>query len=128
MKFLENHFKLIALAFLALVLCLFYFASGTKQPKESNFVGTWKSSKLTSPLSLYENGEWEIKTAGGAILQYGVWRYEDKKIIWSVKVGSTITHDANAVLSTTPNEFQLIESDGTTTKFKRIEASGADAT
>jgi hypothetical protein len=98
-----------------------YLESGKNAIKDSSFVGKWKSSKLETPLYLYDNGEWEIKKNDGAILQYGVWRYEGKKIIWSFKAGSDIIHDVNPVLFFSSNEFQLKEKDGTITVFKKLE-------
>jgi hypothetical protein len=86
-----------------------------------HLVGKWKSSKLATPLYLHANGEWEIKTADGAILQFGVWEYKDRKIIWSYKVDSHIGHDTNPVLSAKPAEFRLRESDNTTTIFTRLD-------
>jgi hypothetical protein len=88
---------------------------------EKMFVGKWKSTKLETPVFLYENGEWEIKTDGGAILQYGVWQYKDNKIIWTYVVHSQIGHDVNTVLSATPLEFQIKEGDGSKTVFSRID-------
>jgi hypothetical protein len=109
--------RLIALLMVALM-----FAGCDRQSiTEKAFVGKWKSTKLETPIYLYDNGEWEIKTEAGAILQYGVWQFEDKKIRWSVKVNSQIGHDVNSVLSATPNEFQVKESDGTTTTFSRLD-------
>lgn len=88
---------------------------------ENNFVGKWKSSKVTTPVYLYANGEWEIKTDDGVVLQYGVWQYNDNKIMWSVKVDNQISHDTNAVLSATPQEFQLRERDRSTTTFSKLD-------
>lgn len=88
---------------------------------ERDFVGKWQSSRLVTPLHLAANGEWEIKTEAGAILQYGVWRYADKKIIWTIKQGTQISDDVNPVVSLGPGEFRLQERDGTTTVFRRLE-------
>lgn len=88
---------------------------------EKHFVGKWKSSKLATPVYLYANGEWEIKTEEGAILQYGVWEYKGKRIVWSFKVDSQIGHDVNPVLSATLREFRLLEGDKTTTTFTRLD-------
>ncbi len=86
-----------------------------------NFVGKWHSSRLATPLYLYGNGDWEIKTEAGAVLQYGVWAYQNHMIMWSHKTGTTISHDVNAVLSATPAQFQLQEADQSTTVFDRLD-------
>jgi hypothetical protein len=57
----------------------------------------------------------------GTILQYGIWRYEDKKIIWSIKQGSRVIDDPNPVLAVERAEFCLKERDGATTVFRRID-------
>ncbi len=88
---------------------------------EKHFVGKWKSSKLATPVYLYANGEWEIKTEEGGILQYGVWQYNDKKLTWSFKIDSRIGHDVNPVLSAAPREFRIQEGDKTTTIFTRLD-------
>lgn len=88
---------------------------------EKNFVGKWKSSKITTPVYLYENGEWEIMTDRGEVLQFGVWQYTDNKIMWSYKVDGQIGHDMNAILSATPREFQLRESDKSITTFRKLD-------
>ena len=87
--------------------------------KESDFIGKWKSSKLETPLYLYPNGEWEIKTDAGDVLQYGVWQY-DKQLIWSYKVNGSVGYDKNDVLAMAANEFSLKEQDGSTTSFTRL--------
>lgn len=94
---------------------------GGKRISERDFVGKWQSTRLVTPLHLAANGEWEIRTAEGAVLQYGIWRYEDKKIVWTIKQGTRISDDVNPVLSVTPAEFRLKERDGTTTVFRRLE-------
>jgi hypothetical protein len=104
-----------------LLVALMCSGCGRETTSDKSFVGKWKSTRLETPIYLYDNGEWEIKTEGGAILQYGIWQYEDNKIRWSYKVNSTIGHDVNAVLSTTPQEFQVREQDGTTTIFSRLD-------
>jgi hypothetical protein len=106
---------------LALVLAVvFSMAACGKAASRADFVGKWKSSKLETPLHLYENGEWEIKKEDGGVLQFGVWQYTDGRIIWSVKVDGQIMHDPNKVLSVKPKEFSLAERGGTTV-FKRLE-------
>jgi hypothetical protein len=88
---------------------------------EKNFVGKWSSTRTTTPVYLYENGEWEIKTDEGSVLQFGVWQYKDNNIMWSYKVDDRMGHDTNAVLSATPREFQLRESDRSITTFSKID-------
>ncbi|MCX7141693.1 MAG: hypothetical protein NT123_11520 [Proteobacteria bacterium] len=113
----------------ASIACRFMLAAGLlvsgcadrQDITEKQFVGKWKSSKLTTPMYLYANGEWEIKTEEGGILQYGVWEYKDKRIVWSFKIDSQIGHDVNPVLSATPREFRLLEADKSTTIFSRID-------
>jgi hypothetical protein len=107
--------------------CVFIFCNGLQgcsyqaDASEKYFVGKWKSSRLETPLYLHENGEWEIKKDDGAVLQYGVWQYKNKTILWSFKINSTIGHDINPVLLVQPNEFHLLESDRSTTVFKRLD-------
>ena len=85
------------------------------------FVGKWKSSRIETPLHLHENNEWEIKKDDGTVLQYGVWEYKNKKIIWSYKIGYQTGHDINQVLTATPDRFQLLESDQSVTTFDRLK-------
>jgi len=110
--------KLILL--LVAALAIYSFAGG-KRISERDFVGKWQSSRTNTPLHLAANGEWEIRTAAGAILQYGVWRYEDKKIIWTYKQGERVFDDANPVLSMAPGEFRVREQNGATTVFRRLQ-------
>lgn len=105
----------LALVLLALAAC------GGKTPvSPQSFVGKWKSSKLETPLFLYDNGEWEIKQEDGSILQYGVWEYRDERIIWSFKVGNQIGRDVNAVVSVADREFRLREG-AQLTVFQRLD-------
>ena len=120
MDCLVNHFKR-AFTFVLVAALAFYGCSGQESITETNFIGKWKSSKLTTPMYLYANGDWEIKTDDGAILQYGVWEFKNKKIIWSYKVDSYIGHDPNIVLSATPREFRILERDRTTTTFSKLD-------
>jgi hypothetical protein len=106
---------------LALAMTTLYGCSAGDAVSAKSFVGKWKSSKLETPIYLHENGEWEIKTDDGAVLQFGVWQYKDKKIIWSYKVDGQIGHDANAVLSAAAREFQVQERDRTTTTFVKLD-------
>ena len=63
----------------------------------------------------------EIKKDDGAVLQFGVWEYKNKKITWSYKINSYIGHDTNPVLSANSEEFKVRENDGTTTTFSKLE-------
>lgn len=85
-----------------------------------DFVGRWESSKTQLPIELYANGEWEIRGESGSVLQYGVWRYENRQLIWSFKRKATVSDDPNPLLSMTPDEFRIRETDGSTTVFTRL--------
>jgi hypothetical protein len=105
-------------------LLVFVFSTGcakTETDPRQLFIGKWESSRLVTPIHLYENGEWEIKRDDGAVLQYGVWEYKDKRIIWTHKSGSQVSSDANPVIQMKPSSFHLRESDGEITAFKQIE-------
>jgi hypothetical protein len=95
--------------------------AGCQRISERDFVGKWQSSRAVTPIHLAANGEWEIRQDDGTILQYGIWRYEDKTIIWSIKQGSRVIDDPNPVLAVERAEFRLKERDGTTTVFRRID-------
>lgn len=86
-----------------------------------DFVGRWESSKTRLPFELYANGEWEIHGESGTVLEYGVWRYEQRRLIWSFKRKGTISDDPNPLLSMSPDEFRIRELDGSTTIFKRLK-------
>lgn len=90
---------------------------------EHDFVGKWRSSKADTPVYIYENGEWEVHSAEGNLLQYGVWQIVGANIMWSYKEPSRaqIEHDINRVLSVTPKQFKVLEMDRTTTTFTRLE-------
>lgn|SRR5574343_774001 len=116
--FSDSRFKLVGLV---LVIGLtIHFLAGGKRASAHDFVGKWQSSRAVTPIYLDANGEWEIRKDDGTLLQYGVWRYEDKRLIWSIKQGERVMDDANPVLSVTPAEFQLRERDGQVTVFKRL--------
>ena len=83
-------------------------------------VGKWQSSKLVTPLYLHDNGEWEIKQDDQLVLQFGVWEYKNNTLVWTYKIGSRISSDANPVLTLTAASFQLRESDQTVTSFTRL--------
>lgn len=88
---------------------------------EGDFVGKWQSFRAVTPIHLAANGEWEIRKDDGTILQYGVWRYADKKIIWSIRQDRRIIDDATPVLAVEPKVFRVKERDGTTTVFRRFD-------
>lgn len=105
---------------LVLLCTLMVACTGKKPPTQASFVGKWKSSKLETPLILYDNGEWEIKKDDGGVLQYGVWEYRDGNIIWSFKTGGAIARDVNAVVSVADKEFRLKEGREVTV-FQRLD-------
>lgn len=138
---------------LKLVLTLLFVAgftlcgcSGRENITESSFVGKWKSSKSEAPVYLYANGEWEIKPDDGAVLEYGIWKYEGNYITWTfiqsdkqvlqvlhdanpvlyaaptdIQSKKQILHDVNPVISVTPREFRVQENDRTITTFKKLD-------
>lgn len=110
-------FKLLALCIAA---ALAYHILSGKSINEGDFVGTWQSSRTLTPLILSANGEWEIRTPEGSVLQYGIWRYERNRIIWTIKQGGGIATDINPVLSVSKDSFELREQDGSTTRFRRL--------
>lgn len=118
---LAGRVRPLALGLLAGTLLLLAGCSREPPVTDKSFVGKWKSSRVTAPIHLHENGEWEIRDEDGTVLQYGVWQYRDKTLLWSHKQGSAIEHDANAVLSATPREFRVRERDKTTTTFTRLD-------
>lgn len=96
-------------------------ACGAKnQATHASFVGKWKSSKLATPLVLFDNGEWEIRQDNGGVLQYGIWEYRDGNLIWSFKSGGQIIQDVNAVVLVKSQEFRLQEG-AKITVFSRLE-------
>ncbi len=94
--------------------------SGEEKYAESSFVGKWQSTRTTIPVYLYDNGEWEMKSDDGVVLQYGVWQLTDNKMMWTVRVDQQIVHDLNPILSVAPNEFKLREKDKSVTTFTRL--------
>jgi hypothetical protein len=113
--------KLFKVAALLITGMLIYSLIAGKKFSERDFIGQWQSSRTYTPLVIAANGEWEIRNAEGGVLQYGIWRLENDKIIWSIKQGNRITDDANLVLSANAREFRVREQDGSTTVFKRID-------
>jgi hypothetical protein len=123
MSFITSHIKLFIFLLVTIIALLFYARSGGEIITDKTFVGKWKSTRLETPIYLYDNGEWEIKTEEGGILQYGVWRYKGNVITWSHMVNSTFEHDVNLVVSAAPSVFQVKEKDGSTTTFVRFDQS-----
>ena len=117
----SNHLLKHFAALLAAVSLLFLVSSCGGKIEEKNLVGKWNSSKLATPIYIHANGDWEIKTEEGAVLQYGVWRLKGKNIIWTYKLESKIGHDGDPIVSSTPREFRVKENDGTTTIFKKLD-------
>lgn len=121
MGFLVNLLK-GPLTFLLVASLLLLGCSEQESTTVESFVGKWQQTKLVTPIYLYANGEWEIKTDDGSILQYGVWQYKDKNLFWSFKqANSNILHEVTPVLSVTSQEFQIQESDMTVTTYKRLD-------
>lgn len=97
-------------------------ACGGRAPQAEQFVGKWRSSRMaTAPLELLANGEWEIRAADGQVMQYGVWQLDGRRIFWTIKQGERLQHDANAILSVDARRFELRESDGSVTRFERLD-------
>lgn len=112
-----------AIISLVLVLMLVAVGSGCAEKElysAKDFVGKWESSRVTTPVYLYEDGEWELKTEDGEVQQYGIWSYANNRILWTVRVSGRIQHDPNPVLSMVENEFQLREKNGSVTTFRRL--------
>jgi hypothetical protein len=103
---------------LALVVALLAACGG--KPEPAQFVGKWKSTRLATPLHLHGNGDWEIRDAEGAVLQYGVWQVRDRTFVWSIKLDGALQHDPNPIMSVQPGRFELRERDGSVTRFDRI--------
>jgi hypothetical protein len=108
-------------ASILLATCLLGGCQGQDAADRKVFIGKWQSSRLATPLYLYENSEWEIKQDDGAVLQYGIWEYKNKKIIWSHKIGNRLEHDINPVIMAEPKKFQVRESDQSITSFEKLD-------
>jgi hypothetical protein len=121
MKFNIKH-NLHVLAGIFMLTAVFLSGCSNHEAFSKNdFIGKWQSSKIETPLYLYANSDWEIKQDDGTIVQYGIWEYKDKNIIWSYKIGNQIGHDINPVLTVAPGKFQLRESDQTVTSFNKLD-------
>ena len=101
-------------------LCCLVFDGCKKTISEDDFVGKWQSSRAVTPIHLAANGEWEIRQDDGTVLQYGLWRYEEKQIIWNVMQAGRLVSDRNPVLLVAPMQFHLKEADGAVTVFRRL--------
>jgi hypothetical protein len=96
--------------------------SRAPEPAPADFVGQWRSSRLaTTPLHLHANGEWEIRSADGAVMQYGVWALRERRILWTFRQEGRTEHDENPIVAFAPGRFQLRERDGSVTTFERLE-------
>lgn len=114
--------RVLSAAALAALLALAGACSRAPEPRAEQFVGQWKSSRLaTMPLHMHANGEWEIKADEGNAVQYGVWRVQGRRMLWTVRMAGRITHDENAILLVAPQKFELREQDGSVTRFERID-------
>lgn len=109
-----------------LAICLTLVSAGVlltacgKAPEARQFVGTWKSSRITTPIVLMDNGEWEIRDAEGAVLQFGLWRVDGQSLVWTIRnLDERLTDDANTIVSAEPRRFVLRERDGSMTTFDR---------
>jgi len=107
---------------LAVLLALMAFLNACSKTElsEKNFVGTWRTTRSTTPIRLLENGEWELTTNDGSTLQYGVWQYFDNKIMWSFILDDVMGHDTNPIVSVSPREFKLRENNGSITTFSKL--------
>lgn len=110
-----------ALVAVAAFVCLAASCSRQADVRQEQFVGKWKSSRLATPLHMYQNGEWEIKTDEERVLQYGVWQLQGRRMIWSIKMDGSLSHDENAILSVGQQRFELRERDGSVTLFERLD-------
>lgn len=106
---------LLAVLFLVLGAC-----TRTNSLSEKNFVGNWHSSKSTTQIRLDENGEWELLSRDGKVIEYGVWQYFDNKLMWSMDNDGAVRHDVNPVIAADAKEFKLRERDGSVTTFARL--------
>jgi len=105
----------------AAVIAPLFAGCGWSAPRQEQFIGKWKSSRLTTALHLYKNGEWEIRTEEGRVLQFGVWQLVGRRILWTIKMQGRIAHDENAVVSVGQRRFELRERDGAVTVFDRLD-------
>ena len=121
MDFLIKRHKPVLILLFVSVLYSLNACSDRQTFTEKSFVGKWQSTRASTPIYLYDNGEWEIKSDDGAVLQYGVWQLKGQNIVWSYKIDSSIGHDSNHILSVASREFKVRESDRSTTTFSRLD-------
>lgn len=108
---------------IAAILLLTALLGGCKAQNplaEKDFVGKWKSSRASTPIQMFENGEWELLSEDGGVMQYGVWQVFDNKIMWSYIDDDRFGHDTNPILAASASEFRLREADGSVTTFVRL--------
>lgn len=112
---------LVGVAGLAMVPAL--LAACQKKLEAAQFVGQWKSSRLAlTPMHLLPNGEWEIRTSEGKVLQYGLWQLDGQRLVWTVRDDSgDLVRDVNPVVSAEARRFVLLERDGSQTTFDRLD-------
>lgn len=108
--------------FLLWALTAALLAACQPQWKPEQFAGKWKSSRVSTPLYLHPNGEWEIRNNEGRVLQYGIWQLQDRSILWTIRTGDgQVMHEANPIVSVAERRFELRETDGSLTKFERLD-------
>ena len=54
------------------------------------------------------------------MLQYGIWRYADKKLGLELQAGRTVIDDPTVVLAVEARKFRIRERNGATTVFRRL--------
>ena len=111
-----------ALALISFMLS-FGACSKTETFTAKNVVGVWKSSRAAeTPISMYDNGEWEVRSADGKVLEYGVWQLVGQnRIMWShMDQDGRAMHEVNLIISVTPDKFIVQELDKSATTFIRI--------
>ena len=113
--------KLRLFVLAALIAGAAIWALSGKRHQPGDFVGKWQSSRTNTPIHLDANGEWEIRADDGKALQYGLWRYEGDKLIWTIKQDGRVIDDVNPVLTVSAKEFQVRERNGETTVFRRLD-------
>lgn len=108
----------------SLAMCTIVAGCNTRSKPDpyaaGNFVGEWQSTRTNTPILMLDNGEWEIRASDGTMLQYGVWSYHRRRIIWSHKNAGSYLHDTTPLLSYEQGRFVVEEADGTQTTFSRV--------
>lgn len=111
--------KLLVLGGMA-ALAAFWLLRHDAASDPATFVGKWESTRSKTPTYIFPNGEWEIRLGESKAIEYGVWRLERGKFIWTYKKHSDYQDDINPVISANRDQFKLREMDGTETTFVRI--------